>query len=663
MEKHRVEILAKIQRLSREEGAAGSQVMENLKRDYNTTVEWMYNNTPGVFRDIIDVFPPEVWIRIIQESLPVQSYPSALLLLTMVSVKWQQAIIATPLLWSRIHISGLDEDALATMRVFAHLSRNTSLLLTIDVPLYYEPGVFDSILADLSTRLHRVVIKADGRILGRGYSIAFCDGHIASGIRTLLGSLQYCLGVVDIDVQHLYADHVIHADTALGVGTSVVPHSLHRMHGWCFCSLDSWASGGKLQHLEELQTCMPLEDSGHHLRLMPQLRTLLIVEGHETPIDRRKKTPNAPEVPNLTRLSIRQTDRATLVKFMESTGLNLLDLELIIPYEQCSDLLEVLKISTRLTRLSIRLVESDVGVYERSGHPRLRVHTGEPIPSLKTLELTAEHVDFTQDVRRSLLSTIGILYKSVEEAVISFDFVEGSFSLIWDYLSGLSHLKRLKLKGIGWVLASEDRMFVLSALEELDTAATEPLRWLRTPKLLSLQLPWDEVCDELGVFTYKSARSVRIRYDDMDTPSIRFLPGSLPAVTTLDIRASGGYIDVRPGPLRSLRTISITARADTPIASALCTALLYRPEECPALCEIKLLGFGPEWDILVMMLERRNFLRDGRVSRIRRITLQYVPNELRKPLAGLLRGVYTPRPSNEELSFVASMDVFFDDQM
>jgi len=250
----------------------------------------------------------------------------------------------------------------------------------------------------------------------------------------------------------------------------------------------------------------------------------------------------------------------------------------------------------------------------------------------------------------------------VEEAAISFNFVEGHVSLFWQYLSRLPYLKRLQLKDFGWVLVSEEHDIILPALEELDTIASEPLQCLQAPQLLSLKLPWDDVCGEIGAFTYKTVRTLQIWYDDVETPRIIFPPGNLPAVTTLEIRAYG-YVAVHPGPLQFLTTMSITAGPDTPIASSLCIELLYRPEDCPALFNIKMVGFGPELDILFMMLERRNFLRNGRVSRIRRITLPYVPDELRAPLAGLLRGLYTPRPSNRDLSFVTLMEAFFDNQM
>ena len=108
--------------------------------------------------------------------------------------------------------------------------------------------------------------------------------------------------------------------------------------------------------------------------------------------------------------------------------------------------------------------------------------------------------------------------------------------------------------------------------------------------------------------------------------------------------------------LPCLRKLSIrVAHSLDHSATMLCLSFLYYPEHCPLLEEIKMNGF-PEWDVLVLMLERRNFRTDG-TWRIGTVKLPVIPPVLREPLSLLLEGKYARRPSNEEISTEAFREV------
>jgi hypothetical protein len=93
----------------------------------------------------------------------------------------------------------------------------------------------------------------------------------------------------------------------------------------------------------------------------------------------------------------------------------------------------------------------------------------------------------------------------------------------------------------------------------------------------------------------------------------------------------------------------------------LCVALLYHPDYCPALRQIWFSQLV-EWDILFLMLERRN-QRTKYVSRIDVVDLPFVPFILHKPLALLLEGKSAERPSNLELSFEGACELACDATM
>lgn len=54
-----------------------------------------------------------------------------LLAFTMVSKKWRECIINAPPLWATIDVSDTDDDALATIVAFFHLSRIVLLSLIV----------------------------------------------------------------------------------------------------------------------------------------------------------------------------------------------------------------------------------------------------------------------------------------------------------------------------------------------------------------------------------------------------------------------------------------------------------------------------------------------------------------------------------------------------
>ncbi|KIM19783.1 hypothetical protein M408DRAFT_312272, partial [Serendipita vermifera MAFF 305830] len=110
----------------------------------------------------------------------------------------------------------------------------------------------------------------------------------------------------------------------------------------------------------------------------------------------------------------------------------------------------------------------------------------------------------------------------------------------------------------------------------------------------------------------------------------------------------------------SLRKLRVSSPKNVPDANLL-ASLIFEPRICPLLHEIEL-DFIPEWDLLFLMLERRNYLPPSHgVSRITTLILQSpIPPTLLAPLAHILSGQFTERPSNRELSLCSFMEGWFD---
>jgi hypothetical protein len=88
--------------------------------------------------------------------------------------------------------------------------------------------------------------------------------------------------------------------------------------------------------------------------------------------------------------------------------------------------------------------------------------------------------------------------------------------------------------------------------------------------------------------------------------------------------------------------------------------LACRPDSYPSLEEITMREC-PEWDILVIMLERRNLLTGPLVKRVSMICMpSSYPRSILRIICGLLAGRWTERPSNKDLSLSGNVEIILD---
>jgi hypothetical protein len=88
--------------------------------------------------------------------------------------------------------------------------------------------------------------------------------------------------------------------------------------------------------------------------------------------------------------------------------------------------------------------------------------------------------------------------------------------------------------------------------------------------------------------------------------------------------------------------------------------LACRPYSYPSLEDIEL-NECPEWDILMIMLERRNLLQGPEIKKIRTIKLGSPYSlEIQRIISGLLAGKWTERPSNRDLSLAGNAEILLD---
>jgi hypothetical protein len=583
----------------------------------------------------------------------------------MVSSKWFQSLVSTPILWTYVEISGSDEDSLATAAVFTHLSHEAPLVVTIYLPLRHEIMTVLPLLTAASGRIQRVALASDERVY------EFPLPHIPpepyhAGIDFLLTTLQHISNVSVVEI----GQRPRHNNIRLEMAAKSMPPLLRAIHGYCFCRSEELA---RFIQLEELYTCQDLSDVVPHLERLTRLRSLTLF-GKEPRSSGRGKQPgelvNAfAALSNLTSLSLDGTFHLSWLDLLTAVAPNLLHLKLYLPLPQFSSILNILRSCIRLRMLSFHLrkwTERDQGDIALKPIPAFSISSIMSLRTLHFIALLTRHDSDDAEGRqirsqqlRSIIKSITELSREVSEASFNFNFADDeSFSShVLDCISELPNLKQLAIHGPRWpTTLNRKHAPILKRLEGLATRFPEAFR---TPNLLSET--WQgKITAHINMPDYDNVRTLRINDYGVHPHRITFPQDSLPQLRSLTLSVTGNS-HLLLGSFLALTSISMLSG---PVgATSLCISLLYQPEDCPYLTDIEFIRCAPDWDILFIMLERRNFLTRTCTSIIRRICVPFIPNGLRASLTRLLRGLYSTRPSNQDLSFQGVVDVIFDKQM
>jgi hypothetical protein len=113
----------------------------------------------------------------------------------------------------------------------------------------------------------------------------------------------------------------------------------------------------------------------------------------------------------------------------------------------------------------------------------------------------------------------------------------------------------------------------------------------------------------------------------------------------------------------TLQILSIYSPRTIATVTALCQQLAIYGDRCPRLERLEF-SECPEWDVLMIMLERRNCRRDPAVTPIKYIVLPArIPRIIRSVVRERIQGRRSPRPSNYELSLQGNIDIICDSDL
>jgi hypothetical protein len=631
--------------------------------------------------DPIQRLPPEISTIIIQHTLPPDGrYSPQLLDLTAVSPIWRNFLLSTPVLWSEVYFNDRQPDFLATAAVFVHLSGDVALKVIIyNRPINSWPGVL-SILVPVRARITNLTVLDTGVTTlydteGRTetFSAVYDFLHYLGNLPHLhdLSFVERAKSTITV-FDSLDLPSTIHLSGALRLpmppraGSSVTLGRFFNIDKYnsfrgapvvtplfrnCTLSL-GWSHG------EDMMTVRMWREKLSDLKVPSKF-----IHEHFTPA-----TPPGPDnsrsqtVSTATKLGA-GTSRAEygLERFTYIIGTSLCYLAVGVSLSQVGDLVNFLRILTRLESLSLEIKVSETEETPDVAPGSIVVPNLQRLFAVFTNLRKLPILTVTHGLR-GLFSAFALLYPGVESLTLRADTWPRFAS---SYLESLRKLKYLELdlrsarddSQNDTLYNVENHSITLYSLEQLELQGRPLIHRLRTPNLLSLRLEPSAPIAHLECLGTSSLRKLTIRPTEGGGYTLN--PPDYPVISELNLGMYNALKPVDVLSFSSLSSIRLKSKYFTnPEGNQLCIALLCNPEGCPSLQELHF-KMGLEWDILVLMLERRNFGLKG-VRRIHTVTLRYIPFFIHQTLTPLLAGERAERPSLESISLEATREVLFD---
>jgi hypothetical protein len=310
-------------------------------------------------------------------------------------------------------------------------------------------------------------------------------------------------------------------------------------------------------------------------------------------------------------------------------------------------LMDALSLSSSLSELDIRLADP--------------TYPSEPTPSvlarpLAVRSLSVRYIPSTTppDKRslalgcRHITKLIDILYLCTP-AVEEFYFYAGIIDYVpFEYISSRKHLFRLTLSlpvltSIPHDMLIQSKSLVCFNLKIDTNLLSEFFLGLKCPTLHRIVFLADDKYDRS--LTY---------------PIAVFDSASLPHVAIIEWRNRPVFWQITSLP--ALRKL-VLAEWSREMIPEFCLHFIMRPHDCPSLEYIEF-GAIPEWDLLFMMLERRNHTTQYGVSRITTLVFPTaIPYSLLVPTTELLNGRFAIGLSYHDVSISSIAEFYFDTDM
>lgn len=642
MSNTRQEITAEIDRLERatDVGKSRSKRIHDLKEIYNELINQENNMVIGRLPDPLHTLPPELWPSFLPQTA------SELLYLTLVSNRWRDTILSIPILWSNINMDWRQEDYLSQVALGFTCSAPLNVHLTVDLPLEIWKEVAPMIVTERD-RITSLNISTSPR--GSKPEDAF-------EVLSDFGNLP--------NLTALYLPEPYGHPELLSSRINFVCHRypvddmlLARMPQLSYFS-------GCLLTTEQLESPIFRNFKIVYIRILDQdtiialqklsyLKNLHLIE-EEAPDESRQSLPNSLLASVSTIESFRYYGHL-FPRALRYIGSNLRQLNAThISLRQVPEVLVALQFFPRLCHLYLHINQiADDEFNIRPLHFPI-------ISSLTALQLyftvTRQfHQDQTllarsKQARSQLFKLCISMMPAVEELAI---YGEDSESASVEYIQSLRTLKDLIFtRDMAGKNSLPPLVLSDSPLESVTWHGKLPedgiLDLLRSPTLQKLSIVPDSLISEYPYLSVKGSPTILPRF----RTSVNLLPNLTTLSLTLDRRLAWD-LSVFPK-LKTLEFINFIDHYSIIMAGDILEDLALQPNVCPELDNIHFRGNYVEWDLLILMLERRNLASTPRTTRIKSIHIdREIGYKLLRPITELLGGKFPHRDPLVEYSAIA----------
>ncbi|KAG8809698.1 hypothetical protein FRC19_005071 [Serendipita sp. 401] len=576
-------------------------VSSALQARYNQIID---DQLKPLLPDPLTILPPELCTQIFREAIG-DGYDSShqvedLLLLSSVSTSWCHYLVSVSSFWGNILLSCEREDNLAMVVTCLALSKEYSITLFVD---YIQPGL-EMYKAVLTPHAGRIT-KIDWWTSHHGDIFPFIKslGHLP-----VLKDITFSYSLMEFpDIEKHFSQLMRNAPSLVSFfGLVLNAEMLHHPCVANFTLINTRTSFSEFLRISG-------ENQGD---LLPQLQVSFLNFLSPFTDFNHKGFPNL--LLNLTRLGLLDPSPGYGELFKHCfQGIKTLMIT-ISSEDTLGELLVALSFCPRVTQLYLTILEMVQSIPERLEYSKLK--------SLGLLSMDKDYGPRTFDLDR-ILERIPTIMPCLQDVTFYGRILLKDKGL--HYFGQLKDLRKLSI----WRICSSIQLndpVCFENLEQMD---------LGTSILYDRSLMLFKNLRSLAGCTMIHDRNI---LDYPHPASYAVPPSSFNTLVRLAVSISLP-VRLQLGLLPLLESMTLSNNLTGTWAGDILEQIIFTPKICPKLHTITTEGLLAEWDILLLMLLRRNFLHERTIAKIRGIGVRYwLPPTLLQPISQLLRGRFVP---------------------
>ncbi|PVF93202.1 hypothetical protein CPB86DRAFT_829481 [Serendipita vermifera] len=616
--------------------------MELQKRKilYNRVMDALHNRDKSPRVDPVEKLPSDIMAEIILYMSDHSDFILDLLDLTLVSKKWRAFILSEPFLWNHIDLYNR-HDSHAILSLQVHFSGRLPLQIEFYLPwILAYPELLHPVLLNHRSRIESIEFRPV-------YTVAFrnTDNNDQRLWKVLggLGSLPNLRRIVNSWINR---GEYYNVKRVLDTYPSLV-----KITGIPFTIADLQASKDRLD-ISQFMTSDDIEISLPILETKKELRKVSLLTAYSEP---QQEGPTSEEY----------TKQSTSTHQLGWTELMYSSYPHQIPLSFLRRVLSLARLDVSITIDGLNTIITTIHQLQNLDDVKLDIvidnNSTLSVPVDLSSNPSVRRLDTTATCSETALSSQGIenqgsfmagdcladillrIMPNVDELTLMFYHTSSPFPLpiFEERFSGTNLVLILHPGSTG----ASDRILLHPSTQKVQLSCDRDVACLLSSEQVK-HLCVDEA--PLGKDMIKGL-DLRLDLDDW------------PALDNLQIHED--VVEWGKSSLAFLRFITIGINKNRPRGNGITSFIRHlacHTISYPSLEGISL-GGCPEWDILMIMLERRNLLQELGIKRITRFGLRSpCSSEILRIINTLLQGKWADRPSNRDLSLVGNAEIFLD---